>query len=305
MECWLCLAGGNALGAFHAGAWTAIETSSLNVTRIAGASIGAVVAAIIAGNAPADRAGMLTEFLQRIAQPSPVLGGRRLLVTATLMAGNPALFSPSFPGLLEVLPFMPPDVALFRRDRMRQLLEQSIDFDILNGGGMEVTLTALDAETGAITRFRTGEQTLTVDHVMASTALPGLFPPVTIAGRTFLDPGLCENLPLPSLLDREGDAAVIALDLYPLAGRMTSTVNGIADRAQALAFAGQSTRIIELARATERRFLHLVLDDPADDYALKAFDYSRASLDRRRQLGKDLTDAHLREWLKGQGNASA
>lgn len=298
MECWLCLAGGNALGAFHVGAWRAIEAFGLNVTRIAGASIGAVVAAVIAGNPPERRSEALEAFVDAIAQTRPpwALDGRRQLVTATLLGGNPSLFSPSLPGALELLPFMPPNISLFRRGQMQSLLERSIDFDRLNDGPIEVTLTALDAQTGEIARFRSSEQRLTVDHIMASTALPGLFRPMTLADRTYFDPGLIENLPLPALLDRAGDAAVLALDLFQQGGGLTQTLNGIASRAQDLAFAGQSARIIAASDARVRRFLHLVLTDPADDFAGKAFDYSRTSLDRRRQLGEDLTAAALADW---------
>lgn len=294
MECWLCLAGGNALGAFHVGAWSAIEADGLDVTRIAGASIGAVVAAVIAGNAPAERASALAAFVEAIAQ-TPITG-RKQLVTATLLTGNHSLFAPSLPGVFELLPFVPPDVSLFRRNAMQRLLDRSIDFDRLNAGGIEVSLTALDAETGEIAVFRNTERTLTVDHVMASTALPGLFRPVTIEGRTYFDPGVVENLPLPCLLDRQGSAAILALDLFPLTKPLTQTLNGIANRAQELAFAGQSARIIQGSDLVDRRFQHLILDDPLDDFAGKAFDYSRATLQRRMQLGEDLTGAALQEW---------
>jgi NTE family protein len=66
MEAWLCFAGGNALGAFHVGAWQAIEQSGLRVSRMAGASIGAVVAAIIAGNPPDRRTEALHGFLAQV-----------------------------------------------------------------------------------------------------------------------------------------------------------------------------------------------------------------------------------------------
>ncbi|MCO6364099.1 hypothetical protein GBO37_15890 [Paracoccus sp. 08] len=64
MQTWLCLSGGNALGAFHAGAWKAIQDAALNVTRISGASIGAIVAAVIAGNQPDRRVESLDRFLR-------------------------------------------------------------------------------------------------------------------------------------------------------------------------------------------------------------------------------------------------
>ena len=56
------MSGGNALGAYHAGAYEALSAAGVAPTRIAGASIGAVVGALIAGNAPEDRIPRLRQF---------------------------------------------------------------------------------------------------------------------------------------------------------------------------------------------------------------------------------------------------
>ena len=288
MEAWLCFAGGNALGAFHVGAWQAVEASGLRVTRASGASIGAVVAAVIAGNPPDRRTEALHAFLDKVAQHRSV-SGRRASITAMLLRGHPPLFVPSWPGLWEIVPGMPADRSQFRRGPMRRLLERSIDFDRLNDSDIEVTITALDAETGQIVDFRNRGTTLTVDHLMASTALPILFRPIHIDGRAFLDPGLCENLPLRPLLDRPGDAAIIALDLFTQQGTMLETMDGIGTRAQELFFAGQSARIIECADLKGRDFHHVVLTDPDDVFVGKAFDFGRSNLARRVELGAALT----------------
>ena len=244
MQTWLCLSGGNALGAFHAGAWKAVRDAGLTVTRLAGASIGAIVAAVIAGNPPDRRAERLDDFLNDIAQFALSDRGRRSLVAGTMLLGNPALFSPSVPGLAEILPGMPRDRALFQRNATRRLLERHVDFDLLNAGDIEVTVTATDAETGAVVDFRNTVAPLGVDHLLASSALPILFAPVTIEGRHFMDAGLAENLPLRPLLDRRDDALILACDLYRAAGPLRQTLDGIADRAQELAFGCQSARAI-------------------------------------------------------------
>lgn len=285
MRTWLCLSGGNALGAFHAGAWKAIQDAALNVTRISGASIGAIVAAVIAGNPPDRRVESLDRFLNDIAQSALSGSGRRRLVTGTLLFGNPALFSPSVPGLAEILPGVPPDRAVFHRRATRRLIEEYVDFDLLNAGGIEVTVTATDAETGTVAAFRNTVEPLTVDHLMASSALPVLFPPVTLNGRHFMDAGLAENLPLRPLLDRDDDALILACDLYSAAGPLRQTMDGIADRAQELAFGCQSRRAIAACDLTGRRFHHVILSDPEDDFSGKSFDYSQASLRRRSKLG--------------------
>ena len=50
-EHWVCLAGGNALGAFHVGAVTQILNADVSVQRVAGSSIGAVTGALWLGEA--------------------------------------------------------------------------------------------------------------------------------------------------------------------------------------------------------------------------------------------------------------
>lgn len=51
----LVFAGGNAVGAYYAGAYEALHGQGLRPDWVVGASIGAVTAAIVAGNAPEDR----------------------------------------------------------------------------------------------------------------------------------------------------------------------------------------------------------------------------------------------------------
>ena len=158
------MAGGNALGAFHVGAWAAIEQSGLRVTRMSGASIGAVVAAVIAGNPPDRRSEALHAFLAQVRQERRMTG-RRAAVAAMLMRGHPSLFVPSWPGLWEILPGMPADRSQFRRGPMRRLLERTIDFDRLNDAEIEVTMTALDAETGTVVDFRNRDMALSLSLI--------------------------------------------------------------------------------------------------------------------------------------------
>ena len=61
-EITLVLAGGNALGAYHAGAYEALHENGVEPAWIAGASIGAVTAAIILGNPPEQRLARLRDF---------------------------------------------------------------------------------------------------------------------------------------------------------------------------------------------------------------------------------------------------
>jgi predicted acylesterase/phospholipase RssA len=50
--------------------------------------------------------------------------------------------------------------------------------------------------------------------VRASCSIPGLFPPLPLAGRTLVDGGLVDNLPLDLMLERCG-GPIIAVDVFP------------------------------------------------------------------------------------------
>ena len=65
----LVLQGGGALGAYQAGVFEALDEAGLQPTRLAGISIGALNAAIIAGNAPGRRVERLREFWETICRP--------------------------------------------------------------------------------------------------------------------------------------------------------------------------------------------------------------------------------------------
>src|SRR5262249_1171738 len=74
----LVLQGGGALGAYQAGAYEALDEAGLLPDWVAGISIGAVNAAIIAGNAPHARIGRLRTFWEQASswlQGAPALEG--------------------------------------------------------------------------------------------------------------------------------------------------------------------------------------------------------------------------------------
>src|SRR5271170_8484478 len=60
----LVLSGGGALGAYQAGAYSALEKCGVRPNWIAGTAIGAINAAIIAGNLPHERLVRLRQFWQ-------------------------------------------------------------------------------------------------------------------------------------------------------------------------------------------------------------------------------------------------
>nr|WP_269808646.1 patatin-like phospholipase family protein [Enterovibrio nigricans] len=65
----LVLQGGGALGAYHIGAYQALQEAGYTPDWFAGISIGALNAAVLAGNKPEERLSKLEEFWHRISRP--------------------------------------------------------------------------------------------------------------------------------------------------------------------------------------------------------------------------------------------
>src|SRR5689334_24375829 len=66
----LVLSGGGALGAYQAGAYAALEGCGVRPNWMAGTAIGAVNAAIIAGNLPHERVSRLRQFWRELSRPA-------------------------------------------------------------------------------------------------------------------------------------------------------------------------------------------------------------------------------------------
>lgn len=78
---------------------------------------------------------------------------------------------------------------------MAATLNALIDFGRLNDGDKRVSFVAIDMEAGEEVWFDNTEMRITVEHLLACTALAPLFPPVEIDGRLLCDAGIANNLP--------------------------------------------------------------------------------------------------------------
>ena len=93
----LVLQGGGAMGAYQVGVYQALHEAGIEPDWVIGTSIGAVNAALIAGNPPAARLARLHEFWRRVEQRGlslPGMGHMMASLTA-LTQGVPAFFSPN------------------------------------------------------------------------------------------------------------------------------------------------------------------------------------------------------------------
>jgi NTE family protein len=204
----LVLQGGGALGSYQAGVYQAMHEAGLEPDWLAGVSIGAINAALIAGNRREDRLPRLREFWERITQRKlwPFApDGDDLRKTrniqsalATLSLGTPGFFRPN-----PVSPWLAPRgsagaVAFYQTGPLRQTLEGLVDWALLEqpGGHPRLAVGAVNVMNGNFQYFDSAALPLVPEHVMASGALPPGLPPVRIGGEWFWDGGLVSNTPL-------------------------------------------------------------------------------------------------------------
>src|SRR4051812_3256196 len=189
----LVLQGGGALGAYQAGVYEGLAECGAAPDWVAGVSIGAVNAALIAGNPPQRRVERLREFWQRVSARAPFIpptsmdAARPMLdqiSTATaLVFGVPGFFSPRV-----VPPFLALDgsigaLSFYDTQPLKATLEELVDFTLINrDGGVPLSLGAVELRTGNSVYFDSATTKIGAEHVLASGALPPGFPPVQIDG---------------------------------------------------------------------------------------------------------------------------
>jgi NTE family protein len=255
----LVLQGGGALGAYQAGVYQAMHEHDLVPDWIVGTSIGAINAALIAGNQKADRLHRVRAFWDRVAHPdgvdmSRVTDKQRrvniMLNTADIvMRGAPGFFQPRYLSPFALGVEVPPEQASFYDTMpLHNTLEDLIDFAFLNqAGGIRLTVNAVNVTTGQLTHFDSLNGNLCAEHVRASCSLPPAFPPVRVDGDLYWDGGLYSNTPLESVLHElyEGDTLCFMVDLWSAHGAEPVTVDEVSTRQKDVTYASRSQRQID------------------------------------------------------------
>jgi NTE family protein len=260
----LVLQGGGALGAYQAGVYEGLHEAGIRPNWVAGISIGALNAAIIAGSPETERVPRLREFWETIcAAPVEWPAGEGLgdalpfafdmrslhnafAATRALVQGQPGFFKPRFPP-----PFWSPftgDAATSFYDTtpLQQTLERLVDFDLLNSGEVRVSVGAVNVRTGNLTYFDTADHPLGPKHFMASGALPPGFPAVEIDGEHYWDGGVVWNTPLSRVLNSEPrDTLTFQVDLWSAKGRVPNGLMEVSSRQKDIQYSSRTRAITD------------------------------------------------------------
>jgi NTE family protein len=253
----LVLQGGGALGSYQAGAYQALCRHDFEPDWIAGISIGAINAAIIAGNPRETRVERLKEFWNMVSAPvpwNPVTKsdrGRSLFneTSAALIAtfGVPGFFTPRVPPAPLWPPGSPQSQSYYDTAPLRKTLERLVDFDRINDLKTRLSVGAVSVTTGNFRYFDNFEfrklgKKIGPEHIMASGALPPGFPSVEIEGEHFWDGGIATNTPLDYVLDAEinNDLLIFQVDLFSARGRLPASLLEAAEREKDIRFSSRT-----------------------------------------------------------------
>jgi NTE family protein len=247
----LVLQGGGALGAYQAGVYAALSETDLQPHWIAGVSIGAINAALIAGNAPEKRVDRLREFWHLVssgpAQRLPSWLGDRATqnqwsASMAMLVGIPGFFEPRYsPALL--MGAAAPLLSYYDTAPLKATLERLVDFDRINACEARFSVGAVDVRTGNSVYFDNTRQRIGPEHIMASGALPPGFAPVSIDGDDYWDGGIVSNTPLQYVLDihpRSEPLVVLQVDLFNARGEMPRTLSGVMERQKDITYSSRT-----------------------------------------------------------------
>ena len=176
----LALGGGGARGFAHVGALRVLEQEKIPIDLVVGTSVGSLVGALYA-----DRGSVMDAELSALSVEQEDLFDTTLF--------------PLFQG------------GLVKGKRLEEFLRRNLKHAAIEAMAVPYAAVAVDLDSGETVVFRQGEAALAIH---ASCAIPGVFVPVTIGARTFVDGGVAN--PVPASVARElGADVVIAMAVPP------------------------------------------------------------------------------------------
>ncbi|MDM8514640.1 patatin-like phospholipase family protein [Desulfobacterales bacterium HSG16] len=186
MERALVLPGGGARGAFQAGVLRYLDEVGWKPELICGTSVGSINAAAIGSGMSMDKIIDLWKTYERKSMFK--LTVRRFLLS--FLSGR------KFEHLSDTGP-------------LRKMLEDNIDVNELRKSDIEIIISAVNMATSELQYFN--HRMLTLEHIMASSAMPMLFPWQDIEGVPYWDGGVMANIPIGPALERKPKLIIVAL----------------------------------------------------------------------------------------------
>lgn len=269
----MVMQGGGAVGAFHLGVYQALHEGGKEPDWVIGTSIGAINAALIAGNQPHHRLARLREFWARMQSRQAGQGVFALWPSLAGLAqwqhnlgvvgqGIPDFFKPNLPAWFNPRQALGIEqAAYYDTQPLRDTLGELVDFEYLARSPMRITVGAVNARTGQMRYFDSRHERLGVDHIMASGALAPAFGAVRIDGDPYWDGGLYSNTPIEVVLDDKPrcDSLIFACRLWEPHGDEPQSIWDVQGRLKDIQFASRAESHIERQRQLHR-LRHIIRD---------------------------------------------
>ncbi len=205
----LVLGGGGSRGAVGVGLYRAVVELGIHIDLIVSSSIGAVNGALIA-------AGLSPRELEdhwRTLRTRDIVGSRWQFLR--LLTGASSVFS---------------------NRSLRNLLRRRLPVRTFSELRVPLAIVATELEAGQTVVLTEGDL---VDAILASTALPGLFPPIHWKGRRLVDGGLSNNVPIDLAVERGAQRVI---------GMLCGCAKALSPRANFVTVLGQSFSLAINAR---------------------------------------------------------
>lgn len=268
----LVLQGGGALGSYQAGVYEALEEAGIPIDWIAGVSIGAINAALIAGAERGRRVANLKAFWADVsanpfcspwaellppglAESEDIRVALNHVSAATAMiAGVNALYSPRLPPAWLLPRGSKGATSFYDNAPLWRALERYVDFKLINSGDVRFSVGAVNVRSGNFTYFDSATTEIGPQHIMASAALPPTFPPVEIDGEMYWDGGLVSNTPLQWVTEGEPrlDTLVFQVDLWNTRGQRPMDLGEVATRQKEIQYASRTRASTDAVRRLQR-----------------------------------------------------
>jgi NTE family protein len=264
------LSGAANYGALQVGALQVLLERGIQPDLLVGTSAGAMNAAHLALDATPDGARRLAEFW--LAAPNDMLArGNPLLMLWRLIARRDGLL-PNDPLRRFVERTLPPGVARYG--------------DLL----LPARAVAVRLDTGELRCFGDDPNDRLLDGLMASTAIPGFYPPWMVDGVAYVDGGVMAYLPIQMAVER-GATEVYALNVSAFDTRVAGLRGtlAIAGRAMTLLLQRQGAREVEVHRSLPGVTVHHL--ELSSQHEIAFWDFSKA--EEMIAAGREIAAAYL------------